>query len=80
MKITSAPLTGAARIQLNFELEPVKEIAVMAKMPKMLFPIVWIEESADIPDRLVSLIKYAIHLCVLLRPANMGSQFYYTLC
>lgn len=65
LKISSAPLIGAGRIQINFELEPVKEIFVMANMPKMMFPIVWLEESAQVPDSLLNLIKYTIHLCVL---------------
>lgn len=60
-KITAAPLIGAGRIQLNIEVEPVKEIPVLANLPQMIFPIIWIDESAIIPDVIINIIKYGIH-------------------
>lgn len=64
-QLTGAPLTGAGRIQFNFDLEPVKEIEVMANLPKMVFPLFWVEEGADIPDEIIKVIKYGIYLWVL---------------
>lgn len=61
-KLTGAPLTGAGRIQFNFDLEPIKEIEVMANLPQMVFPLFWVEEGADIPDEIIKMIKYGIYL------------------
>lgn len=49
-------------MQVNFEIEPIEEIEAMAKLPKMIFPWLWFEESADIPDSLISLLKYTLTL------------------
>lgn len=59
---TGVPLNGAGRIQINFELEPVKEIEVMSKLPKMIFPWLWFEISFELPNYLVNLMKYTLHL------------------
>lgn len=56
------PLNGAGRIQINFELEPVKEIEVMSKLPKMIFPWLWFEITVDLPDFFVNLLKYLLSL------------------
>lgn len=55
-------MTGSGRIQLNFELEPVPRIEVMANLPKMLFPWIWFEEGAEVPQHLVNLLKYTLIL------------------
>lgn len=55
-------MTGAGRIQFNFDLEPIKEIEVMANLPQMVFPLFWVEEGADIPDEIIKMIKYGIYL------------------
>lgn len=57
-------MSGVGRVQLNFELVPVKEIDVMAKLPQMIFPWLWIEETADIPEYLVNMLKYSFVLWV----------------
>lgn len=56
------PLTGAGRFQLSFELAPVKEIRVMENMPNMLFPFIWIDEGADVPEYLINALKYTVVL------------------
>ncbi|XP_055302266.1 sensory neuron membrane protein 1-like [Sitodiplosis mosellana] len=55
-------LRGAGRVQINFEVEPIKEIEIMANLPKMIFPWIWFEESAEVPDSLVNLLKYTLTL------------------
>lgn len=57
-------MSGAGRFQLNFELEPVPQIDVMSNLPKMIFPFIWFEEGADVPDALVNLLKYTLILYV----------------
>lgn len=37
-------------------------IEVMANLPKMIFPWIWFEEGADVPDYLVNLLKYTLIL------------------
>lgn len=62
LKITGAPLSGAGRVQMNLEVEPVKQIPILANLPKMIFPVVWMDESADIPDDIIKIIKYAMYM------------------
>lgn len=57
-------MSGAGRFQLNFELEPVPQIDIMSNLPKMIFPFIWFEEGADVPDALVNLLKYTLILYV----------------
>lgn len=50
----------SARAQINIELEPVKEIEVMSKLPKMIFPFLWYETTANIPDYMANYLKYTV--------------------
>lgn len=59
---TGMIMSGVGRLQINFELVPVKEIDVMANLPPMIFPWLWFEEAADIPEYLVNLLKYTLVL------------------
>lgn len=49
-----------ARVQVNFELEPVEGIEVMSKLPKMIFPFLWFETTANIPDFMANYLKYTV--------------------
>lgn len=60
--IAGVPLRGAGRIQVNFELEPIPEIGVMSKLPKMIFPLLWFQITVDLPEYLVNLLKYTLVL------------------
>lgn len=62
MKNAGIDVNPYARVQVNFELEPVKEIQVMSKLPKMIFPFLWFEESANIPDHMINILKYMVTL------------------
>lgn len=53
-------MTPTARLQVNFEIEPVQEIAVMSKLPKMIFPFLWVEVTANIPDYMANILKYML--------------------
>lgn len=64
LKIAGIDVNPHARVQVNFEFEPVKEIEVMSKLPKMTFPFLWFEESANIPDYMLNLLKYTVTLYV----------------
>lgn len=56
------PLRGTGRVQVNFEIEAVKEIEIMSNLPKMIFPFIWFEETAEIPNSFVNLLKYTLIL------------------
>ncbi|XP_031629089.1 sensory neuron membrane protein 1-like [Contarinia nasturtii] len=58
---TGVALKVAARVQINFPLEPVAEIEIMKNLPNMTFPWVWAEKNMfQIPDSLVNLMKYTL--------------------
>lgn len=61
-QFSGVPLSAAKRIQFNFELEPVEEIPLMRNVPKMIFPFLWIEEGAVVPNLYVKLLKYTLIL------------------
>lgn len=46
---TGIPFRGIKRLQLNFEILPVKEVPVMRLLRPMIFPLAWIEERAELP-------------------------------
>lgn len=60
LQIAGIDVRPYGRAQVNFELEPVPQIEVMSKLPKMLFPVLWFEESANIPDYLINYLKYTV--------------------
>lgn len=57
-------MRAKGRAQINFELEPVKEIDIMANLPKMIFPWIWFDEGPEIPDTYINLLKYTMTLLV----------------
>ncbi|ODM99661.1 Platelet glycoprotein 4 [Orchesella cincta] len=46
--MTGIVLQASKRIQLNLILKPVKRIASFSKVPEMLFPLIWMDESASL--------------------------------
>lgn len=78
------PVRSAGRVQINFEVEPISQIEIMSKLPKMIFPWLWFEESANIPDYLINLLKYTLTLQVYIftkyfvkfLPFKMENLFY----
>jgi scavenger receptor class B, member 1 len=47
-QITSTPISAAKRLQFSMEVEPVPQFPLMAKMPQVLIPLMWVEESAHL--------------------------------
>ncbi|CAG4999255.1 unnamed protein product [Parnassius apollo] len=48
------PLDVAGRFQLNVWMEPSENIALYENVPKMLFPIFWVEQRVRVEDRVLS--------------------------
>ncbi|XP_063359266.1 protein peste-like [Cydia amplana] len=53
------PLEVAARFQLNILIEPNPNIALYEKVPKMLFPIFWVEQSVQTEASIIEELVYA---------------------
>ncbi|XP_061704075.1 protein peste-like isoform X2 [Cydia pomonella] len=53
------PLEVAARFQLNVLIEPNPNIALYEKVPKMLFPIFWVEQSVQTEASIIEELVYA---------------------
>ncbi|XP_014369351.2 protein peste isoform X1 [Papilio machaon] len=48
------PLEVSARFQLNIWIEPTQNIELFEKVPKMLFPIFWVEQKVYVEERVLS--------------------------
>ncbi|XP_068632464.1 protein peste-like [Battus philenor] len=48
------PLEVAARFQLNIWIEPTPNIDLYENVPKMLFPIFWVEQRVRVEDRVLA--------------------------
>merc|ERR1711874_836896 len=49
------PYSGVAfqahkRIQVSFPMEAVRQISVLQQVPKLVFPVMWYDEGADITE------------------------------
>lgn len=60
--ISGTPLSGAKRAQLNFALKPLEKMSYMQKVPEMLFPMMWVEEGANLNKTYVNMLKYQLFL------------------
>nr|WJJ63367.1 sensory neuron membrane protein 1b [Pachyrhinus yasumatsui] len=47
-RMTGCPLKAAKRMQFNFDLQANKKVPLFANLPSALFPLLWIEEGADL--------------------------------
>ncbi|XP_077292751.1 sensory neuron membrane protein 2-like [Arctopsyche grandis] len=48
---TGAALKGAKRVQFNMELQKIEAIGILSAVEPGLFPILWIEESAEVNEK-----------------------------
>lgn len=49
-------------MQFNWEMVPIPEIPIMAELPEMIFPIIWIEEAVNINKTYTNQLKYQLIL------------------
>lgn len=60
--ISGTPLSAAKRMQFNMELKPLEEMSYMQNVPEMLFPMMWVEEGANLNKTYVNMLKYQLFL------------------
>ncbi|XP_028176441.1 sensory neuron membrane protein 2 [Ostrinia furnacalis] len=51
--VTGVVLKGLRRLQFNIELRNIPMVPQLAKVPTGLFPLLWIEEGAELPDSII---------------------------
>lgn len=61
-KISGTPLAAAKRLQINIDLMPLQEIEIMQNVPEMIFPLLWVEEGANLNKTFVNMLKYQLFL------------------
>ncbi|KAI4471425.1 scavenger receptor class b type-1 sr-b1 [Holotrichia oblita] len=54
---TGTPLQGRKRMQFNVPLRPIKAIKATHHLPAAMMPILWVEESFDLPDDMADKVK-----------------------
>lgn len=54
---TGTPLRGAKRMQFNMFLTRIEQLTVLTNVSEGLFPLLWIEESAELDDKNLALVK-----------------------
>ncbi|XP_072938810.1 protein peste-like [Epargyreus clarus] len=47
------PLDVTARFQLNIYIEPTPYITLFEKIPKMMFPVLWVEQSVKVEEKIL---------------------------
>lgn len=47
-QITSSPLSAAKRLQFSMDVEPVAKFEPMSKLPRVIIPLMWVEESCHL--------------------------------
>ncbi|KAI8422835.1 hypothetical protein MSG28_006577 [Choristoneura fumiferana] len=53
------PLEVGGRFQLNILIEPTPHIALYENVPKMLFPIMWVNQNVRTDESIISDLRYA---------------------
>ncbi|XP_048480470.1 protein peste [Plutella xylostella] len=52
------PLDVAARFQLNIYMEPTPNIALYENVPRLLFPVLWVEQRVTIDDTVLAELRF----------------------
>nr|QGW45470.1 sensory neuron membrane protein 1d [Bradysia odoriphaga] len=60
--ITGSPVNAAKRLQFNLDIVPVPEVECMKKLPEVVMPLFWVEESASLNKTYVNILKYRLFL------------------
>lgn len=55
-------MSGAKRMQINMAIEPLAAMDYMHTLPKMVFPMLWVEEGVNLNKTYVNMLKYQLFL------------------
>ncbi|KAL7302086.1 hypothetical protein TKK_0005315 [Trichogramma kaykai] len=57
--LLGTPVRARLRFQLNIQLQPVQEVPLVQRFPEALLPLVWVDETLDLPRKFVVMIVAA---------------------
>ncbi|CRK91548.1 CLUMA_CG005205, isoform A [Clunio marinus] len=60
--ISGTIFEGYKRFQLNLAIEPIEDFEMMSKLPKVLLPLLWLEESVQLNKTYTNILKYQLFL------------------
>lgn len=61
-QFAGAPVSAKIRIQLSYEVVPIKAISYMKDLQSMYLPLLWIEDGIDMPKKYSNMLKYQLIL------------------
>lgn len=60
--MSGTPLSAAKRLQFNLEVEPISQVPIFENIQPMLYPLFWVEESANLNKTYVNMLKNQLFL------------------
>lgn len=61
-QMSGTPLSAAKRLQFNLEVVPIEQVPIMQNVQPMLYPLFWVEESANLNKTYVDMLKNSLFL------------------
>ncbi|XP_058451194.1 sensory neuron membrane protein 1 [Malaya genurostris] len=59
---SGTPVSGVKRLQFSLELEPIKNHEVFGQLPKVILPLMWVEEGISLNKTWTNQLKYQLFL------------------
>lgn len=63
---TAVILEAVIRIQLNIRVHPIEDISLYEDVPDIVFPLLWVEQAATLPDNQAVLLKLFLNMPLIL--------------
>ncbi|XP_039438033.1 sensory neuron membrane protein 1-like [Culex pipiens pallens] len=59
---SGTPVSGAKKLQLNLEVEPIRDHEVLGNLPTVVLPMIWVQEGVSLNKTWTNQLKYQLFL------------------